>query len=157
MVNHALTSGFDGLTQEGRQETHAVFGHIWGFFSRDVRSRGKEVHQGDELVAAGACFGLTRPADDERNPMPSIPEVGLRSPEMGADVVAMFAQVGNISALRGAIVAGEDQQGVICETILFQRVRDGSDGGIRLHDKVGMGSQAAFAQPLFVGQNGIVR
>lgn len=54
MVDHALAGGLNGFSRECRQEAHAVFGHGWSLFARDVRNRSEDIHQGDELVARGA-------------------------------------------------------------------------------------------------------
>ena len=113
MMDHALAGGYNGFAGESRKKAHAVFGGFWCFFSGDLGSGGKEIHQGDELVTTGAGLNLARPADYKRHPMSAVPDVGLGAAEMCADVVAFLAQFGNVGALRSAIVTGEDKQGVV--------------------------------------------
>ncbi len=85
--------------------------------------------------------------------MPAVPGVGLRAAVVGAHVVALPAEGLDAGGLGGAVVAAEDQQGVVREAVLLEGGADGADGGIGLHDEVGVVTQAALALPLLGGQD----
>ena len=101
-------------------------------------------HQGDEQVAAG-CVQQVLPGQKTLNGVRcrGIPDVGSSmTGTIAADVVAMFAQAGNIMRpSRYQLIDGDRATRSLSAKPFFsnQRTRKGTTMAIRLHDRFGMG------------------
>jgi hypothetical protein len=57
-----------------------------------------------------------------------------------------------------AVVGGEDDEGVVRRAAFFEGGEHPADDGVRFHDEIGVGAEAAFADPFLIhGQRGVRR
>ncbi len=100
MVDHAGPRGDDRLAEQGRQKTDTVFRASGRQrLSRDLAERGKQIGQANQLVTGRSRGNLPGPADDERNTVAAIPQIGLGSAKMGADPMSLRRQLWMPAAL----------------------------------------------------------
>ena len=88
--------------------------------------------------------------------MPAIPEVGFRSPEMGAGIMTLLLKFINSSSIGTAVVRCEDHERGFTKPRVIDRLNDITNNGVRLHDKVTILAKWALTLPFFGRQDGCV-
>lgn len=168
----AIFSGI-GLSEEGGEEAEGVFGDVFGeVFVEDVGSGGEEVGKVDEICGGGAGGNFAGPFGDEGDAVAAFVGVafaiavgtvgdvahflgvGFGAFELGADVAGVVGEVevdvvGAAEVLGGgAVVRGEDDEGVFAELVFFEGGEEAADVGVELLDVVAVKSGLAGATEL---------
>ena len=81
--------------------------------------------------------------------MSAVPDVGLRTPQVRTDEVTLIGELFDTGSFGAPIVAGENEQRVLCQAMFFQRGGDFTDNIVCLHDKVAVLAQSTSAFPLW--------
>ena len=155
VVDDGFAEGSCGGAEEGGEEADAVLGGIGGEFgAEDVGGGGHEVGEAEELVGRGAGLHAGGPADQERDAVTAVENVGFVAAEKVGGVVTFGEEAGEIGLRRAAVVAGDDDEGIVGEALFFEFVQQLADGVVGLHDEVGVVIEAAFALPFLGGNDG---
>ena len=90
--------------------------------------------------------------------MAAVPGVGLVAAEAGARMVSLRLQLVDADVVRAAVVAGEDDQRVVGDTVPLQGIEHLAKNVVSLHHQVGVQIvQSAAADPGFVDRQRGVR
>ncbi len=128
------------LAFEQRQETFAIE-HLVGGGTCGGEEGGKEIDIDDGAVADAAGFHDTRPTDDH----------GLA--DAAFVVAALAAAQGFLGGLLGgAVVAGENEEGVLLDTEFFQAFDQHADAGIEVVGAGGVHAIALREFGMFLGE-----
>ena len=157
-MHHRLAQRRPGRAQQCREHADAVLAsRSRKLGPNNIRAGRHQIREARQLVRLRTRLDLARPAADERNPVPAIPDVRLVPTKDIVRVMPFLFQLGNPRRRRTAVVAGEDHQRVVGNPVLLQRGHDFADAGVRLHDKVGIGTDAAFRFPFLYRHDRRVR
>ncbi len=156
LVEGEGTDGFVGFSEEEGEEVEAVFGGVAGEIgSGNGGGGGHEVGEGGGLVdkARGDCSG---PAGDEWDAVAAFPLVAFHTaPGFGSVVLVVFAHLDDGGDF-GAVVAGEEDEGVLGQAEVVDFFDDGADDVVELGDEVAVGAGVGFALEVFAGDGGEV-
>src|SRR5438445_5954752 len=93
MMHHRLAQRAIVASLQSRENADAVLGGIVGQLrTENINARGEKVGQANELMAGGARFDMSGPADDERNAMAAVENVRFVPAEMVTRVVSFRGQ-----------------------------------------------------------------
>ncbi len=79
--------------------------------------------------------------------MPALEDVGLVAAEAAAGIVTAGQQLVEHRLGRTAVVAGDDHQGLIGQSLGIKRIEHLADGRVDLHHEVGVRVEPAPAEP----------
>ena len=145
------------LSPEQRQDADAVFaGALRKVGAQNVRAGGQQVAQAGELGAFGAGRGDGGPAGDEGDSVAALPGVPLQAAQVGHAVVAVLLDAA-VREIFGAVVAGEDEQGVFRDSPAFQGFHDLADAPVYLAHVVAVFSGVAHPLEFLGGHDGGMR
>ena len=147
--------GRGGFAAQGGQQVETVFGGVVGQLGVDDGSDGRHhVGEAGELSAGGAGFHLGGPADEEGHAMASFPTVAFdAAPRSRAVVAVIGAHVDDAGDFR-AVVAGEDDEGVVGDAEFLERAHQLADHPIELVDKVAVRPGTGLSLELRRGERG---
>ena len=123
----------------------------------DFRERRDEVGLLHQLIAAASRRDHARPADQERHAMPALPNITLIAAKWPAGKMPLALEFSDPDVRRAAVVAGEDNKRIFRGVAPLDGRQDLSHDGVRLHDKIGVGIQAALVLPGIADRQGRVR
>ena len=156
-VDHGGTSVFVRGCQQGGQKAVGVLGRGAG-----SKIDAEKFGQGSEKIGEVDCGGggfvstdIARPLGDERHAVAAFIDAGFAAAQRASAMVVFCGhKAGGVRA--GAVVAGEDEQGVLVESCVLQGLIDLADNIVELHDKISVITVAAFAFECFAWNPGAV-
>ena len=156
LVEGVLADGLLGVVEEG-EEADAVFGGVVGEGEvGEFGAGGHEVGEADGLVGYGVGGDAVWPAGDEGDAMASFPVVAFEAaPRAGAVVLVVLAHLDGCGDF-GAVVAGEEDEGVLGEVEALEGLEELSDNVVELEEEVAVRAGVGFAFEGFGGEGGEV-
>ena len=79
--------------------------------------------------------------------MAAVPDIGFGSAQVGADLMALPGERGDVGGFRATVITGEDDERIVCLAVLLKRSRDFANDVVGLHHKVAILTESAFALP----------
>src|SRR6187431_2882264 len=102
----------------------------------------------DRLLALRARIHMAWPANDERHAVSALEDVGLRTAKDMTGAMAQLLQLGKVDERRATVVAGNNQERVVSQTIVVERLEELAQAMVVLEDKVGVVIEAALSLPI---------
>ena len=160
--DHVLADRFGRIARDGGQEAMAVLdclGGGWQRLAHDLCGGGHDVGKADHLLAHTAGRGLAGPAHDEGHLEAAFPHVVLAAAQGAighqSGVVGLGGpQVFALKLLHAAVVAAEDDQGVVRDAHFIKRAEDATHTAVELMNPVAIQSGSALAREILVRRDG---
>ncbi len=147
----ALFAGEDGENVVG------VFGGVAGEFGvYDGGACGHDVGEAGELAGGGVGFDDARPCGDEGDAVAAFPLVSFHAAPGSCSVV--FVAISHVvdGGDFGAVVGGEDDDGVVVDLEFFECGDELANDVVEFEDEVAVWSGIGFALELVGGEGGEV-
>ncbi len=156
LVEGVLADGLVGVVEEG-EEADAVFGGVVG--QGEVGEFGESGHEVGEaygLVGYGVGGDAVWPAGDEGDAVAAFPVVAFEAaPRAGAVVSVVLAHLDGCGDF-GAVVAGEEDEGVLGEVEALEGFEELADNVVELENEVAVRAGVGFAFEIVGGKGGEV-
>ena len=156
LVEGVLADWLVGVVEEG-EEADAVFGGVVG--QGEVGEFGESGHEVGEaygLVGYGVGGDAVWPAGDEGDAVAAFPVVAFEAaPRASAVVLVVLAHLDGCGDF-GAVVAGEEDEGVFGEVEALKGFEELSDNVVELEDEVAVRAGVGFAFEIVGGKGGEV-
>ena len=156
LVEGVLADELFGVAEEG-EEADAVFGGVvWQRKAGEFGESGHEVGEADGLVGYGVGGDAVWPAGDEGNAVAAFPVVAFEAaPRAGAVVLVILAHLEGCGDF-GAVVAGEEDEGVLGEVEALECFEELADNVVELENEVAVRACVGFAFEGVCGKGGKV-
>src|SRR5262245_25674592 len=112
--------------------------------TENLSGSGEEVGQAMGLLGCCAGLHMAGPADEKGNAVAAFVNVSFVTAEDVAGVVALGNKLFKLGLGGAAVVAGDNEKRVFGKSLLIEGGEEFAEGGVRMHDKVGVGVEAAF-------------
>ena len=170
MVDHTWPGFRFSLSPGGRQKRKAVLsGSCGDGLTYGFSNRGKDIGMArDPWNLRARLDSALLPADKERDPVSSLPDVGLGSApvkvgRMVCGAVALIRVVVKVMILsllapihEGPVVAGIDHEGIVALPGVRNGLEDDTYGIVDLVDEVPVGSELGLSDEAFMGPDRLV-
>ena len=157
VVKDGVFAASGALAEERGQHVEAIRRGIGG--QRDAGERGEgggHVHMRDECGAFGAGCDFAGPPRDEWNAVPALKQCALCAAQRAVHRVLPRAVVGIAVVPHAAVVAGENDECVFGEAVLFEGGEDLPDGVVEFLNRVAARAGLAAADEAGIGHAGDV-
>ena len=136
--------------QKGKK-TEAILSAVVGKSDvPDVGEGAEEIRLRHEVRALDSGFDLAGPADDERDTVSALPRVGFVASQRAAGMVSVCFKIFHSDVGGATVVAGEYDECILRDAVLFQSSQNAPDNGISFHDEVGEGIKSASFLPFTI-------
>ena len=159
MIDDRAAVGADALlTTEERQEAGAVFPcALPRLHAEGISGRGEDVSETDRHLAARARLDDAGPAHEEGDAVAALPDVSRVPAPIRAQINTARLELAEQGLVRGAVVAGEDDQRVVRHAELLERAQHLSDTPVSLQEEVRIEADAALTKEGLRGSDRRVR